>query len=78
MTEEDYLAWRENPVTQWVMEAYRISADLCESQWKDGSWTSGVADQSALTTLRDKAIAFRSIFEADFEDIAARHDSEGT
>ncbi len=74
MTEEDFLAWRENPVTQWFMQAFRNSAALCEREWKDGSWITGAADQAALDNLKAKATVYAAVFEADFSDIEARQD----
>ena len=72
MTEEDYLAWREQPMTQWFMQAFKNTATLIETEWKDGSWSSGNADQSALDALKAKHGAYSSVYEADFSDIAAR------
>lgn len=74
MTEEDFLAWREHPMTRWFMEAFRLSAAQCEQQWRDGSWQSGIADQAALSELRAKASVFEDVFMATFADIQARHD----
>lgn len=76
MTEEDFIAWRANPVTQWVMGAFQISADLCERTWKETSWNNGTADQRTLDELRNKAVTFASIYEATHADIAARHDEQ--
>lgn len=74
MTEEDYLAWREQPMTQWFMAAFKNTASVCEHEWKDGSWASGEADQGALDMLKAKHAAYSSVFEADFSDIEARQD----
>lgn len=74
MTEEDFIAWREHPVTQWFMAAFRNSAEICEREWKDVSWTSGIADQAALNELRAKAVTFAAVHEATFDDIQARQD----
>jgi hypothetical protein len=76
VTEEDFIAWRDNPVTQWVMEAYRISAAMCEQEWTTASWQFGNANQRTLDELRNKAMTFASIYEATFDDIQARHDEQ--
>lgn len=74
MNEEDFLAWRDLPMTQWFMAAFRNSASLCERQWHEGSWVTGQADQAALSDLRAKASVFEDVFTATFADIAARQD----
>jgi len=74
MTEEDFLAWRENPVTRWFMKAFKNSAALCEAEWKDGSWITGQADQAALDVLKAKATAYAAVEESDFTDIQARQE----
>lgn len=72
MTEEDYIAWRENPVTRWVMAACEASAELCKRQWQEASWETGVANQAALNELRAKHKTWRGIIDASFDDIQAR------
>lgn len=74
MTEEDFTAWRDHPMTQWFMEAFRLSAKQCADQWAEGSWISGIADQAALSEMRAKASVFEDVFKAEFADIQARHD----
>lgn len=74
MNEEDFLAWRSHPMTQWFMEAFRLSSDQCRATWEAHSWGSGVADQQLLSELKHKAVTFAAVFEADFFDIQARHD----
>lgn len=74
MTEEDFLAWREHPVSQWFFRAHEVSAALCERAWKEASWDSGVADQAALSVLKAKYEVFRGVVDADFSDIEARQD----
>lgn len=74
MTEEDFIAWRDQPVTRWFMAAFRNSAALCKRQWHEQSWQSGIADQAALSDLRAKASVFQDVYQADFADIAARQD----
>ena len=77
MTEEDFLAWREQPMTKWFMAAYRNTANLIQREWKDGSWFTGTADQQTLDALKAKHAAYSSVFEADFYDIEARQDEHG-
>ena len=74
MSEDDFLAWREQPMTQWFMTAFANTAALCEREWKDGSWETGVADQSALAQLKAKHEAYRAVVDADWSDIEARQD----
>lgn len=74
VTEEDFLAWREHPVTRWFMEAFRLSAEGCREAWQQHSWTTGAADQELLSELKAKGVTFAAVHEATFDDIEARHD----
>ena len=64
---EEWTQWRENPTTEFVMAALRRNADEHADQWHDISWNGGVADQSTLDALRERADALRGIAEADYE-----------
>jgi len=75
MTEEDYLAWLEQPVTKWFMAAFKNTADLCEQEWKEGSWNSGNADPQSLLRLKAKHEAYTAVYTAYFDDLEARQET---
>lgn len=68
MSEEDFLAWREHPVTQWVFAAARKAAELQEIAWNEASWGDGKCDPMMLNELRTRADAYRALEETSFED----------
>jgi hypothetical protein len=64
---ESFTAWRDHPVTQFVMAGLARNAEECREEWMRRSWTQGVADQNALTGLRERADAIMGLVEADYE-----------
>lgn len=64
---DEWTAWRDNPVTEFVMAALRRNADEHADQWHEMSWVGGEADQQSLDALRYRADALRGIAEADYE-----------
>jgi hypothetical protein len=64
---DDFLAWRDEPVTKFIMAALVRNADECAQQWMLASWEGGTADQRTLDGLRERADALRGIAEADYE-----------
>lgn len=73
---EEFEAWRENPVTQWVMDACLKAADDNQRLWFDMSWGQGKADQEALIELRTRADAYRAIAETEYDSWLAEHETE--
>lgn len=71
---EEFAAWREDPVTRWILAACGIAADDCKRNWIERSWQSGQADQDALTELRVRADAYQGLIEADHSDWLAFHE----
>lgn len=75
-SEEEYEAWRDNPVTRWVMAACERAAEDNRQLWIDQSWEGGNADPNALIELRTRADAYRAIIECDYAAWAAEHTEE--
>lgn len=64
---EDFAAWRDHPVTQFVMAGLRRNAGEHRDLWASESWNTGHADQAQLTVLRERADAMMGLVEADYE-----------
>jgi len=75
MTEEDFIAWRENPVTRYVMLALSNIANENEALAKQHAWQAACdewandIDAHLLTVLAEKSKSYRSLVEATFENI---------
>ena len=75
ITSEEYDAWLIHPCTAFFMKAFKTTADLCEQEWKEGSWNSGNADPTALLRLKAKHEAYTAVYTADFDDLEARQET---
>ncbi len=73
MTSEDYEAWRDRPMTQWVMRAFRQIAEENKAAWVTASWESGDADEISLREMRARADAYMAMTEMSFDDLQATH-----
>jgi len=75
ITDEEFDAWRENPMTLWFMRAFKTVADENEAIAKDHAWSLATSEQShqidthLMTVLAEKVKAYRSVYEATFEQI---------
>ena len=67
ITMDDFLRWRDNPVTQWVFEAAEKGALAQSEFWMDRSWGAGECDPLELHTLRARADAYRALHETPYE-----------
>lgn len=63
---DDFAAWRDQPVTQFVMAALTSNADECRDEWLRQSWEAGSADEMVLIGLRERADALLG-FTADYD-----------
>ena len=70
-SDEEFEAWRDHPITQFVMEAYRRMAAEQKAAWVEGSWEAGDANPDMLIELRTRADAYRSMSECVLDDFAA-------
>lgn len=75
-TEEEFEAWRENPVTRWIMAACIRAAEDNKQLWFEMSWEGGNASPEALIELRTRADAYRAIAETEYAAWAAEHEDE--
>jgi hypothetical protein len=64
---EEFAAWRDHPVTQFVFVALNAAAGEQRKAWDETSWEGGSADENLLLELRVRADAYNSMQEADYE-----------
>lgn len=67
---DEFAAWRDDPTTQFVMNALQHNAEECREEWLRKSWNTGEADQLTLVGLRERSDALLG-FTADYEDFCA-------
>lgn len=70
VTAEEFTAWREDPVTAWVMGELGKAAEAQKTAWIDATWSGGIADQEALTTLRTRADAYSALSQVTYDQLA--------
>jgi hypothetical protein len=70
-TEEEFIAWRDEPVTQWVMAAFRKTAEDVGDAWSAKAWGTGVADQEELLVAKTRADAYMAVEEMSYENLVA-------
>jgi len=73
-SEEEFAAWRDDPVTKWVMSACRKAADDCRDHWNETSWGNGMANQALLTEQRVRADAYLALVDTDFTGWLSTHE----
>lgn len=75
-TEEEFIAWREEPVTRWVMAACARAAEENKQAWMESSWESGIADQKELTVCQVRADAYKALYETNYTGWLATHEGD--
>lgn len=74
---EEFAAWRNDPVTLWVMDAARKASEAQKEAWVEQTWQhGGKADNDQLIELRTRSDAYAALFECEFEDWAKLHEKE--
>lgn len=69
ITEEEFLAWREDPTTVAIVALLGAFADAQKAAWDAASWEKGEADEFLLVELRTRADAYRALAELSFRDL---------
>ena len=65
---EEFAAWRDQPVTRWVMECLRLKAIEQLEGWTMASWRNGNCDPLLRMELATRADTFSSLNESGYED----------
>ena len=69
ITEDDFSAWRENPVTEAVFAALKTKADEAKSNWLTASWDNGNIDPLVLADLRASAESWQYVIDIDHKEV---------
>lgn len=64
---EDFIRWRDDMVTQWVMKAHAQIAEDAKEQWLSASWGMGQANPLLLKELRVMADTYEAILSTGYE-----------
>lgn len=64
---DEFIQWRDHPVTQWVFGLVEKYADKQKAAWVEQSWEGNSPDPLALAELRTRADAYRALTETSFE-----------
>ena len=68
MTADDFEAWQENPVTQYVMKALSVVAEEAKSDWQVGAWGGNLRPEY-LAETRGRYSAYATILNMTFEGV---------
>lgn len=66
ISEEEFTAWRDDPVTAWVFRGIQRTAALQREAFSADAWATGKADQQTLTELRTRADAYLALIATDY------------
>ena len=68
ITKDEFLRWRNSPVSEWVFAGVKAAAEAQKQGWIDKSWEAGMCDPLELMELRSRADALGGLAEADYAD----------
>jgi hypothetical protein len=68
---DEFEIWRDNPITQWVLEGFRRAGDLQPADWLRSSWGDGEPDRNFLIRKRAMAAVYSDVVNVSHEDVAA-------
>lgn len=69
ITEEDYIEWKQHPVTETLFAVMRKEIARMEQEWLEASFRHNLNDPEMLSELRAKTQAYMEIMGAEFEYI---------
>lgn len=68
VSEEEFGAWRDEPITRRILDTLGAMADAQREGWLTASWEGGNNDPLLLTELRTRADAYRALAEGSYAD----------
>lgn len=66
-SEEEFIAWKEQPITRWVLGQCAKAAAENRQSWIDASWGAGNAEPLLLTELKTRADAYLALEQTTYE-----------
>ena len=76
VTEEEFQAWRDHPVTQYVTKAFEAMAAAQKKAWIESTWDGNHCDAYDLCALRTRADTFNAMKECTLADLVAAVEPE--
>ena len=73
ITEDDFAAWRDHPVTKWVFDSLTIVAEAQREHRMEVSWGTGTAPPEMLLELRTRQDAYRAIIDVEYARLCEVH-----
>lgn len=67
---EEFSAWREDPVTAWVIGELAKASEAQKTAWVTRSWERGECDPVLLNELKVRADAYSALSEMTYDDLA--------
>lgn len=67
-TKDEFLVWKEHPVSRWVFLALQTASQAQQTAWLNQSWERGEANPLLLTELRTRADAYDALQASTYED----------
>ena len=67
-TAEEFAAWTQHPVSEWVAAVFEAKAEECQRTWAEQSWSAREPSQALLIELRTRADNFRAFLDSTYED----------
>ncbi len=75
-SEEEFEAWRDHPVTRWVIGAFDIVAEEQKAAWLENTWACGTCDSFDLLQLKTRADTYQAMKDSDYSDFLATYETE--
>lgn len=69
ITEEDYIEWKQHPVTEALFTVMNKEIVNMKEEWSEASFKNNNNDPELLSNLRAKTQAYMEIMGAEFEYI---------
>jgi hypothetical protein len=68
ISEDEFAVWKDDPVTQGVLETLALMAAAQKQAWLAASWDGGNTNPVLLAELRTRADAFAAFAEGSYAD----------
>lgn len=71
VSQEEWEAWKAEPITEMVFAALRHQADAAKSAWVNASWEAGELEPAVLAGLKARAEICEHLINWTAEDLEA-------
>ena len=67
VTRDDFAAWAEHPVTQWILSAFGSQADALREGWIEGAWNADRLDPVEKTRAHTRWDILSQVADLTYE-----------